>query len=188
MFFEYSLICMIAFLAMTSSIIILFSSTLMMIFFFGIFSLLTAMLYLVLHAPDVAITETAVGAAISTIFFLISYRAIENNIRKSPKNLEKRNPIILISSFLSFEAIPILLVMAVIFVGLCDMFFAISSGNHNIFDTDAYYLRQTSKEIGISNVVTAVLASYRGFDTLIENCVIFVSAIGVFSILRSRNE
>ena len=38
-------------------------------------------------------------------------------------------------------------------------------------------------EIGLPNVVTSVLASYRGYDTLGETYVIFTAAAGVLAIL-----
>ena len=40
------------------------------------------------------------------------------------------------------------------------------------------------KEIDIPNVVTAVLASYRGFDTLGEVLVVFTAGVAVFALLR----
>jgi multicomponent Na+:H+ antiporter subunit B len=48
------------------------------------------------------------------------------------------------------------------------------------------YLERTEAETGIPNVVTAVLASYRGFDTLGEVAVIFTAGIGVLILLRRR--
>ena len=39
-------------------------------------------------------------------------------------------------------------------------------------------------ETGIPNVVTAVLASYRGYDTLGETTVIFTAGIGVLLLLK----
>ncbi|MDC9720825.1 MAG: Na(+)/H(+) antiporter subunit B, partial [Gammaproteobacteria bacterium] len=39
------------------------------------------------------------------------------------------------------------------------------------------------QEIGLPNMVTSVLASYRGFDTLGETAVVFAAAIGVLSLL-----
>ena len=51
------------------------------------------------------------------------------------------------------------------------------------------YLERSLKETGIPNVVTSVLASYRGFDTLGEVIVIFTGGIGVLALLkRSRRE
>ena len=48
-----------------------------------------------------------------------------------------------------------------------------------------YYLENTKKDTGIPNVVTAVLASYRGYDTLGEVTVIFTAGIGVILLLGS---
>ena len=47
----------------------------------------------------------------------------------------------------------------------------------------AQYLADAQKDTGVPNVVTAVLASYRGFDTLGETGVIFVAAIAVAMLL-----
>ena len=45
---------------------------------------------------------------------------------------------------------------------------------------------QGGSEIDMPNVVTAVLASYRGYDTLGETVVIFTAAVGVLLLLRGR--
>jgi multicomponent Na+:H+ antiporter subunit B len=53
------------------------------------------------------------------------------------------------------------------------------------------YLERSGEEIGVPNVVTSVLASYRGFDTLGETTVVFTAAIGVMillSVLRCRDD
>jgi multicomponent Na+:H+ antiporter subunit B len=48
------------------------------------------------------------------------------------------------------------------------------------------YLAQAAQETGVPNVVTAVLASYRGFDTLGETLVVFTAGAGVIAFLRRR--
>ncbi len=45
------------------------------------------------------------------------------------------------------------------------------------------YLEKSGLEIGLPNVVTSVLASYRGYDTLGEVYVIFTAAVGVLIII-----
>src|SRR5690606_9386682 len=45
------------------------------------------------------------------------------------------------------------------------------------------YVERTAKEIAVPNIVTAVLASYRGFDTLGETMVIFTAGLGVIMLL-----
>jgi multicomponent Na+:H+ antiporter subunit B len=50
------------------------------------------------------------------------------------------------------------------------------------------FIEQSGSEIGIPNIVTSILASYRGYDTLGETFVIFTAAIGVLALLgRSAN-
>ena len=51
-----------------------------------------------------------------------------------------------------------------------------------------YYLERSLPETGVPNVVTAVLASYRGYDTLGELTVIFTAGIGVLLLLGRRRE
>ena len=46
------------------------------------------------------------------------------------------------------------------------------------------YLQRNYEETHIPNVVTSVLASYRGFDTLGETTVIFTAGIGVLMLLK----
>ena len=46
------------------------------------------------------------------------------------------------------------------------------------------YIERSAEEIDVPNVVTAVLASYRGYDTLGETTVIFTACIGVMVLLR----
>ena len=48
------------------------------------------------------------------------------------------------------------------------------------------YLEKSQEEIGIPNVVTGVLASYRGYDTLGELTVIFTAGVGVLALLGIR--
>ena len=136
----------------------------------GVFSLLTALLFVVMDAVDVAFTEAAVGAGITT-FLMLGTLALK---RKETKPATRSG------------VIPFLVVAAtgcVLVYGTLDM---------PIFgDIDApanahvrpEYLSRTVTEIDVPNVVTAILASYRGFDTLGETAVVFTAGIGVLLLL-----
>jgi multicomponent Na+:H+ antiporter subunit B len=50
------------------------------------------------------------------------------------------------------------------------------------------YLHQIKQEVDVPNVVTAVLASYRGYDTLGETTVVFTAGAGVIALLRRRRK
>lgn len=47
-----------------------------------------------------------------------------------------------------------------------------------------YYITDTYKDTKVPNIVTAVLADYRGYDTMFETVVIFAAGIVIFAILR----
>jgi multicomponent Na+:H+ antiporter subunit B len=47
-----------------------------------------------------------------------------------------------------------------------------------------HYIEQTLEETSVPNIVTAVLADYRGFDTMFETIVIFTAGIACILILR----
>jgi len=46
-----------------------------------------------------------------------------------------------------------------------------------------YYIREGRKETGATNIVTSVVANYRGFDTLGEVTILFTAALGVGAVL-----
>ena len=50
------------------------------------------------------------------------------------------------------------------------------------------YVERTEHDIHVPNVVTAVLASYRGYDTLGETVVIFTAGIAVLVLLRGSRK
>lgn len=50
------------------------------------------------------------------------------------------------------------------------------------------YIEKTVEETAVPNIVTAVLADYRGYDTLFEAVVIFIAGIVVMFLLRRPKE
>ena len=51
-----------------------------------------------------------------------------------------------------------------------------------------YYLQNSIKDTTVPNVVTSVLASYRGFDTFGEVVVVFTAGIAVMLLLKGRRK
>jgi multicomponent Na+:H+ antiporter subunit B len=140
---------------------------------FGIYSFLMATVLVALDAVDVAMTEAAVGAGVSTVL-LLSALYLSGGIDTKP---------------LGRPFLPLLLALAVGAV--------LAYGMHGLpafSDPQApmhahvapRYLKQGPKETGVPNVVTAVLASYRGYDTLGETVVVFTAGAGVIALLRRR--
>ena len=51
-----------------------------------------------------------------------------------------------------------------------------------------HYLTESFSETSVPNIVTAVLADYRGYDTLFETVVIFTAGIAVLAVLGKREK
>ena len=137
----------------------------------GIYSFLMASVMIVLDAVDVAMTEASVGAGVSTVLLLASLHLIKTTEIRAVK------------------------------VNMLALFASIGTGAVLVWGTlvlppfgtpDAVihkhvaprYLADTIKDTNVPNVVTSVLADYRGFDTLGETTVIFTAGIGVILLLR----
>ncbi|MFV1986044.1 MAG: DUF4040 domain-containing protein [Gemmatimonadota bacterium] len=137
----------------------------------GIYSFLGASWMLLLDAPDVAFTEAAVGAGISTILVLATLALTTTRARA-----QERSPVL-----------PLLVVAvtgAILAYGTIDMpAFGDGTAPANVYPSPSY-VERTAHDIDIPNVVTAVLGSYRGYDTLGETVVIFTAGIGVLVLLR----
>jgi len=139
---------------------------------FGIYSLLAASLFVVLDAVDVALTEAAVGAGISVILLLGTLVLVGQQERVSR---DARRP---------WLALAVVLVTGVaLLYGTLDMphFGDPQAPAHQ--HVVPRYLEVSPHEIGIPNIVTSVLASYRGYDTLGEVLVIFAAGAGALLLL-----
>jgi len=137
----------------------------------GIYSLLSAAFFVSLDAVDVAFTEAAVGAGISTVLML---GAMLLTVRREKPLRPGRSGVSLLVVFVVGAA----LVYATI--DMPPFGSATSPANSYIGEV---YVERTAKEIAVPNIVTAVLASYRGFDTLGETMVIFTAGLGVMLLL-----
>ena len=51
-----------------------------------------------------------------------------------------------------------------------------------------YYIEHSEEEVGVENMVSAILADYRGYDTLGETTVIFTAGVSVLLLLRRRED
>ncbi|MEM8749389.1 MAG: DUF4040 domain-containing protein [Pseudomonadota bacterium] len=136
----------------------------------GVVSLLSALLFIVMDAVDVAFTEAAVGAGISTVLMLGTI-ALTARTQKS-------------------VSAPSLVPLSVVtLTGLVLMYGTLDMPNFGApnapvqTQVGAAYIERTPDDIHVPNIVTAVLASYRGYDTLGEVTVVFAAGIGVVLLL-----
>jgi len=136
----------------------------------GIFSLLLATNFFLLDAADVALTEAAIGAGISTVLFLgaLALTADHETTRSSNRRI---------------ALVTVIITIAAIIVATFDMprFADPAAPAHQ--HVAPWYLETTREAIDIPNVVTAVLGSFRGYDTLGEVYVVYTAGIGVLFLL-----
>lgn len=144
-------------------------------FLAGISSLLVAAMFFILGAPDVAFTEAAVGAGISTVLFLAAIAATNHRYAYSSVRHAISLPITFAVGWLIYYSMLDLPLLG-----------TASAPAHN--HVSSYYIENTASQIDIPNMVTAVLASYRGFDTLGEVSVIFTAGIGALIILGNLKD
>ena len=142
----------------------------------GIYGLLSATLFVVLDAVDVAFTEAAVGAGISTLLMLTTLSITGRYEIQRPK-IQSKIALLLTT-----------ITGALLIYGTLDMpYFGSTDSPANAHVAD-YYLSNALGQTGVPNFVTAVLASYRGYDTFGELVVIFTAGISVLALLGTVSD
>ncbi|MBX0321550.1 DUF4040 domain-containing protein [Halomicroarcula sp. F13] len=152
----------------------LLRDTLASVMSFAAYSLGVSIIWLILQAPDVGLTEAAVGAGIMTILLLV---ALANTVTPdADRLLEPVNvrTVLLVGTFV--------LVMAATVPALP----AIGDPSSPVVggEVTQYYLDNAYEQTDVKNAVTAVLAAYRGFDTLGEAVVVFAAGVAALTVLR----
>ena len=137
----------------------------------GVYSLLSATWFVALDAVDVAFTEAAVGAGISTALML-GAMLLTARTAKAERKWARIGPLAVV-----------IVTGAVLIYATVDLpAFGSATSAANSY-VGAQYLQSTAHDIDIPNVVTAVLSSYRGYDTLGETAVVFVGGDAVALLL-----
>lgn len=137
----------------------------------GIYSLISATWFVALDAVDVAFTEAAVGAGISTALFL-GAMVLTSRRAKAEQGATKIVPLLVV-----IATGAVLIYATIDLPGFGD---AMSAANTGV---GMEFVERSKTEIAIPNVVTSVLGSYRGFDTLGEVAVVFAAGLAVVLLL-----
>ena len=141
----------------------------------SIYSFLMASIFMVMDAVDVAMTEASVGAGISTVLMLAALYLTKT---------EEAPPV-------HSVALPLFVALvtgAALIYGTLDLppFCTADTVMHT--HLGAKFLADSIPDTTVPNVVTSILADYRGFDTLGETTVIFTAGIGVLIIFKGRSK
>ncbi len=167
-------ISLLAFLAVTAIAIIKIRNLFVVIMLFGIFSLHSAGLFVVMDAADVAFTEAAVGAGISSVLMLATLALTKDHEEKKPVHRAR------------LPRLVVLITGAALVYGTYDIPSFGDPDSPAQQHVKPHYIEHSVEDTGVANVVTTVLASYRGYDTLGEVTVIFTAGIGVMLLIGGR--
>ncbi len=147
----------------------------------GVYSFIMATIFTWLNAVDVAFTEASVGAGITSVLMLAALSRTKRYEHYYTK-LQRRRPSTLFLKIMSLFLV--IVTGAVLVYGVIDMpEFGDPEAPANQH-VSPRYIEETHHDTGIHNIVTAILASYRGYDTLGETTVIFTAGISVILLLR----
>ena len=142
---------------------------------FGAYSFLMCLLWTEMGAVDVAFTEASVGAGVSTVLFFAAVYQTSRVVKPRRSGRWLAKAIALMATLLIGL---VLLIAEADFPGFGDAFTPAS------LHVSPYYITQTLHDTNVPNMVTSVLADYRGFDTMFETAVIFTAGLAVIAILR----
>jgi multicomponent Na+:H+ antiporter subunit B len=136
----------------------------------GIFSLVSASMMLLMDAVDVSFTEAAVGAGVSTVLILGALSLTDSSEKASTPHRFSGKLVVLGTG-------------ALLIFGTLDMpYYGDPSApiHHHVAPE---YITGSRVDVELQNIVTSVLASYRGFDTFGEVAVVFTAAVGAMLLL-----
>lgn len=137
----------------------------------GVYSLLSAVFFMSMDAVDVAFTEAAVGAGMSTILVLgaLLLTSRREAVQRTHTPLIPLFVVLVMGAGLAYASIDM--------PPFADPHTPVNLG------VGMEYVHRNMSEIGVPNIVTSVLASYRGYDTLGETVVVFTAGLGVLILL-----
>ncbi|SDG00587.1 multicomponent Na+:H+ antiporter subunit B [Halorubrum xinjiangense] len=164
-----------AFVVLTALFTALARDVLAAVIIFGAYSLGMAALYTFYRAPDVAMTEAAISAGVTTVLLLLT-------LAKTTR----------LDHEAAFESVnlPAAGAAGLLFAGLMLTMGdipAVGSADAPIWsnpDVTQWYIAETYAETHVENTVMAVLAAFRGFDTFGEAVVVFAAGIAALIVLH----
>ena len=143
----------------------------------SVYSALLSVMFALLGAVDVSFTEAVVGTGVSTVLMMaLIWRIDPSQVAKTETKLKL------------FGATASCLVFAVLvfMIDALPVFGNPNSAGQSHIAPE--YISSSMKLMHTPNVVTAVLADFRGFDTLIETVVVLTGALACLLILGKKDD
>lgn len=162
------------------------------IIIFTTYSLVMSILWIIIKSPDLAITEAAVGAGITSLLFYITLRDV-GELSPAKKNLKikKSKKANNTKSNITYNLFSILFTLGIVSILLYTVSFLPEQGGINVPALNEVFERYVSsgvEETGAINIVAAVILDYRAFDTFGEATMLFTATMAVVSLLRKKKD
>lgn len=129
---------------------------------------LVSLFFVLLRAPDLALTQLVVET-ISTVLFLLCFYHLPK-LKKEIAGVEFKltNAVIALG------------------VGATVTIMALSAQSTRLFPSISSYFENSYELAGAKNIVNAILVDFRGFDTMLEILVLFMAGLGVYALIKLR--
>ncbi|MBB4826918.1 multicomponent Na+:H+ antiporter subunit A [Sporosarcina luteola] len=134
----------------------------------GVLGYSIAILFVVLRAPDLALTQIVVET-VTTVLFLLCFYFLPEWKREDTKRTTK-----LVNGFIAVAVGSIVTILALMVQG------------DKLFTSISFYFEDAYRLAGGKNIVNTILGDFRAFDTMLEVVVLFIAGIGVFSLIKLK--
>ena len=188
-YFKYALLI---FLVVCAISVVISKRLLTSIIIFMSYSCVMSIIWLLLESPDLAITEAAVGAGVSSILFFVTLKKI-HAVEHEEKAIKPKEILDMEAHWemrvfkKAYKATAVIVCVSIMIILLAVVSQLPRFGNPNNPDNNEVverYITQGLQETGAVNIVTGMILDYRAFDTFGESCVLFIAATCVMILLR----
>jgi multicomponent Na+:H+ antiporter subunit B len=168
---ETFLVALLIFMIVGSIIAIETKSLLSSVISCGIVGAAVSIAFLILGAPDIAITQVVVEILILVILLRATITVDNTAIEAHWDTFSVVSSLVFFGLFLVFA-----------FLAVQDL----PRFGHPLIRVSREYLQTGLQKTGAANIVASVVLDFRAYDTLGEATVLFTSILGAFVVLRRR--
>ncbi|XID94552.1 Na+/H+ antiporter subunit A [Paenibacillaceae bacterium WGS1546] len=153
-----------------AAMFILFTkSKLVSIIAVSVIGYIVSLYFVILRAPDLALTQLVVETISTTLFLLCFYFLPKVSKFVTPLSVRLRNSVIALG------------------VGTTLTVIGLATQEHHLFASISEYYRDSYALAGAKNMVNAILVDFRGFDTMLEIVVLSAAGIGIYTMIKLRH-
>lgn len=130
-----------------------------------------SLFFVIYRAPDLALTQLVIETISVALFLLCFYHLPKLKKREERISFKLTNALISVG------------------VGAIVILIGLSAHSNKLFESIShYYIENTYKEAAGKNMVNVILVDFRGLDTMFEITVLAIAAIGIFGLIKLRQQ